>query len=263
MDDIVDIDLTNEEFGLGHDVTEEIEIKNKNDEKFKEIRSNLNIKFISQSMLLYKNFQPAGTFIIGADIGQINFVVSIYCVEAGKMVDYLLFKLRDSLQYKSVDDMAFMLKGYCTSYKNLWKYATHCFIERQRNFYTPTTLVNTFRSCIRPLKSTLIHVESMRKSYREHFPKYEIASYENNKQNAVTFGMKFVTDDCKQKLAGLERTHDILEACLFAKYGWEFIINKQEKKKEPKKRKSSKKKDDKSNSNNNDNNKSKSKKQKK
>jgi Skp family chaperone for outer membrane proteins len=166
-------------------------------------------------------------FIIGVDIGEIYFIVSIYDIILQSMIDCYKLELRKQREIKSIDEMKIKLNQFYQSHGRLWQNVSSCFIEKQFDKQVNIKLENHFKTLIKPIKSYNINIRSVRKHYKQQLKKdieKGMSKYNKRKiykQNAVDFGYTFISEDCKQKISTDKRKHDYMEGGIFAKYGYE------------------------------------------
>lgn len=179
---------------------------------------------------LYEDYMSKDyTLVLGADTGEINFYVVVYCIELGQAVDVIELKLREEGQKIELTDMIQTLVWLCKDHTKLWNKAKNLFPEFQYGSMTLNTLQITLARIVGWNKTTSVKINSVRKAYQSEFPSIEgnrKRKRDNNKDNGVIFGKQFLTDDCKQKLIdmGIYDKHDPYDALIFAKYGTERIL---------------------------------------
>lgn len=185
---------------------------------------------VQQECILYTNYFKF-KLIVGVDIGEINFLVAIYCPHLGVMVDFLFFKLREPGIKQPELTLKENLNRFCSKHRDLWEIAFHGFVEFQ--FHSKNSMLEkAFMEMCYPMPTRNVFIRSVRSAYKEYFPDSEQEKKhkrrECNKSNAIEFGRNRMTEECRKKLAdmGLEEEHDVYDALLFAIYGHEKILNK-------------------------------------
>jgi hypothetical protein len=172
------------------------------------------------------------TLVIGADIGETEFYVVVYCVELKQGIDVISLRLRNKGQILDIYDLKKVLHFKCKPHAKLWNKVKYIIPEFQYGSATSNTLEVELSRIVGFKKCKKMHVHSMRKAFESEFPKIEgstkYESRKQNKQNAVKFGRQFFSNRCQKKMKDMKiyDKHDPYDALLFAKCFCEFKMNK-------------------------------------
>lgn len=172
--------------------------------------------------------------VIGVDVGELYFIVSIYeILVEKKMVDSYRIQLRQKGEKpKKYSEMMLILKSFYDTHKILWNHVLHCYSEGQFKRKINVDLENLFNGIIAPIPTTRIQTISVRCKFKVLNNGIEKGMSKHtrrriHKENSVIFGKSITTKECNNKLKKDDRQHDYYEGGIFAKYGFEkYLINK-------------------------------------